>query len=68
MIRRLVLSGAIIVLVAAVTAIGAGPERKVVTDKLLADQSLILPWIIGVGILAATLIAGFKHPGRTHLD
>jgi hypothetical protein len=37
-------------------------------DKLLEDQSAALPWIVGAGILVGILIAGFKHPGRTHLD
>lgn len=37
-------------------------------EKLLEPQSLWLPWIVGVGILVLTLMAAFKHPGRTHLD
>ncbi len=37
-------------------------------DKLIPEQSIALPWIVGFGILACILIAGFKHPGRTHLD
>ena len=36
--------------------------------KLLEPHGLWLPWIVGVGILVLTLIAAFKHPGRTHLD
>ncbi len=38
------------------------------TDKLIPEQSIALPWIVGFGILVCLLIAGFKHPGRTHLD
>jgi len=37
-------------------------------DKLIPEQSIALPWIVGFGIFVCTLIAGFKHPGRTHLD
>jgi len=37
-------------------------------EKLLENRSLAIPWVVGAGILVVTLIAGFKHPGRTHLD
>ncbi len=37
-------------------------------DVLIPRQNPALTWIVGVGILVITLIAGFKHPGRTHLD
>jgi hypothetical protein len=38
------------------------------TDILLPKQNIGLTWIIGLGVLVLVLIAGFKHPGRTHLD
>ncbi|MFA5863266.1 MAG: hypothetical protein WC975_01110 [Phycisphaerae bacterium] len=38
------------------------------TDILLPKQNIGLTWVIGLGVLVLTLIAGFKHPGRTHLD
>ncbi|NLE30052.1 MAG: hypothetical protein GX629_10330 [Phycisphaerae bacterium] len=37
-------------------------------EVLIPEQSIILPWIVGLGIFAAVLIVGFKHSGRTHLD
>lgn len=37
-------------------------------EGLIAPQSIALPWTVGIGILVVTLIAGFKHPGRSHLD
>lgn len=43
-------------------------QQSVVTDRLLDSENLVLPWVIGVGILALTLIVGFKNPGRTHMD
>ncbi len=39
-----------------------------VQDTLIPKQSIALTWIVGFGILLITLIAGFKSPGRTHLD
>ena len=50
----------------AVTALAAVNAQP--TDKLIAPQSIALPWIVGLGILVCTLIAGLKHPGRSHLD
>jgi hypothetical protein len=37
-------------------------------DVLIGRQSSALVWIVGIGLLICTLIAGFKHPGRTHLS
>jgi hypothetical protein len=39
-----------------------------VQDTLIPKQSIALTWIVGLGILIITLIAGFKSPGRSHLD
>ncbi len=50
----------------AVIALGANNNQP--ADKLIPEQSIALPWIVGFGILVCILIAGFKHPGRTHLD
>jgi len=43
-------------------------QAKEQQDVLLPKQSTALVWIVGMGILVVTVIAGFKHPGRTHLD
>ena len=58
--------GAVLILAGQIALAADGDQA--VADKLLPDHAMVLPWIIGVGILVATLIAGFKHPGRTHLD
>ncbi len=55
-----------ILLSQAATALAAEEGPKQV--NLLPDQSLALPWIVGFGIFVGIFIAGFKHPGRTHLD
>ena len=60
--RRLMWCGLSVILATGTTAYGA------VADKLLPERSLAMPWVVGAGILVATLIAGFKHPGRSHLD
>jgi hypothetical protein len=39
-----------------------------VQDTMIPKQSIALTWIVGFGILIITLIAGFKSPGRSHLD
>lgn len=43
-------------------------QTKEPTDVLMPEQSSALVWIVGIGLLVCTLIAGFKHPGRSHLD
>ena len=48
-------------------AFGADPNGAT-QDVLLRDDRMVLPWLVGTGILVMVLIAGFKHPGRTHLD
>ncbi len=48
-----------------VTALAKNAQQ---TEKLIPQQSVALPWIVGLGILICTLIAGLKHPGRSHLN
>lgn len=67
MIRRCVAVACIIVCLVAGSAFGAKADQAV-GEKLLADSSPLLAWLAGLGIVVGTLIAGFKHPGRTHLD
>jgi len=57
-----------VVLVWPAVMVFAQQAQEAPKDVLLAKQSIVLPWIIGIGILVVTVIAGFKHPGRTHLD
>jgi hypothetical protein len=64
MIKRYVLLMAAALSTATPIAMGA----EDVTDRLMPSGSMALPWVIGAGILVLTLIAGFKNPGRTHLD
>jgi hypothetical protein len=37
-------------------------------DAMLPESSIVLPWIVGIGIFVAAVIVGFKNSGRTHLD
>jgi len=37
-------------------------------EVMLPENSIILPWIVGIGIFVAAIIVGFKNSGRTHLD
>lgn len=58
---------AVLFLTSTVSALAQTPPA-VVEDVLIPEQSIILPWIVGLGIFAAVLIVGFKNSGRTHLD
>jgi len=37
-------------------------------QPMLPKQNMVLPWVVGIGILICTVIVAFKHPGRSHLD
>lgn len=60
---------AVVFLMTATTgALAQTQAPAAVEEVLIQEQSIILPWIVGLGIFAAVLIVGFKNSGRTHLD
>jgi len=67
MFGRWIFNTLVIVCVFAACAFGQSGDQQM-QEKLMPSQNIALPWIVGIGILAGTLIAGLKHPGRTHLD
>jgi|APHig6443718053_1056840.scaffolds.fasta_scaffold998587_2 hypothetical protein len=58
----------VFLLTSTVSAFAQAQAPAAVEETLIPEQSIILPWIVGLGILAAVVIVGFKNSGRTHLD
>lgn len=68
MLKRWMTAAAVVAMTGLSAVAQTAQQTDAVEDKMLPAQGLVLPWLVAFGILVMLLIAGFKSPGRSHLD